>query len=284
MPAADAALILRDLRYPKQTRDLTLAGKKHINVLSDMMRRRQWRDWEKIDFARCGDKLVIINGHHRLGAQAASGARIKWIFVIHECASEEAVAALYYTFDTNVKPRTTEQILSVIGAAELLGVNKTTVTAVYGSVPLIMADFDFGRSADDSMIRRMADLRMEKVKALQGEAIAWEKATKKAPQMVRRRLITQGALAVALMCFKHQSTLAQSFWSGVSDDDGLMTGDARKTYLKYLLNNTGGGGSSYAIATATALAWNAWYDQRELRIIKMVADARFRIAGTPIGR
>lgn len=284
LTAAQAGAILRLTRYERQTRDLNPAGRDHILVLKDIMVRDQWRPFDKLDFANLDGKLILINGHHRLGAQAASGKVVTWMVVVHRCDSAQEVASLYYSFDTNVRGRSNQVILNAAGTADRLGLGKTITEALYRAAPVLAANFDFSRIALDPVVNRVVDRRIEIMAAFQREAQAWQDAIKKAPKIVKRPLLNQGAVAVAITTFKHCPEKAEPFWRGVADDNGLRKNDPRKTYLTAIQNSAATNGSGAYTARQAAVAWNAWYEGRSLSIIRIIENAPLRILGTPIGR
>lgn len=284
LSSAQAAMLIRECRYKHQSRDLTPGGVGHIRVLADMMRGNRWRRGEKIDFAKIGDKLIIVNGHHRLTASAKSGVAISWLTVIHECSSETEVDQLYCTFDTNIRVRHAANILSALDLAERIGITKGTATRLYNAVPLINSGFNFYTRNDD-ILARSIDLRAQYCTSLQREIIAWENATKPATKLVKTQLFSRGALAVAMLTFKHQPKIAAEFWGGVSRDSGLEVGDPRHTYLRYLRfefdnRNT----SADAQARYASVAWNAFYAGNSIKQMRYSDSAPIKIAGTPVGR
>lgn len=284
LTAKDAADIISACRYARQVRDLTAGGKDHARVLADIMKRGQWRPKDKLDFALLNGKYILINGHHRLTAQAMAGADIQWTVVIHDCVTEQDVSDLYYSFDTNLRIRSNANIIAATDIANIMGVTATTAEALYRAVPLIEADFDFSATARDPIMQRVIDRRLERMRSLQKEIRAWECATKGAPVIVKRRLSTQGALAVSLMTFRHQPNMAEQFWRGVAENDGLRKGDPRHTYLRVLNAEIGGKTStSEGPARGAATCWNAFYGRRQITMCK-TGDGPLRIAGTPIGR
>lgn len=284
LSAAEAAELLKKCRYARQVRDLTVGGKEHVRVLADIMKRGQWRPKDKLDFATLNGKYILINGHHRLTAQAAAGVEIEWTVVIHECEDEVAVADLYYSFDTNLRIRTNSNILAATGIAEAIGLGATAAEALYRAVPLIEAEFDFSRNSRDVVVQRVIDRRLERMRSFGGEARAWEAAIKGASSAVKKRLGTQGALAVALLTFRHRPSVADKFWRGVADNDGLRKGDPRHTYLRVLSAEIGvRGGTSEAAARNAATCWNAFFENRQITMVKG-GDGPIRIAGTPVGR
>jgi len=281
--AAQAALVLRECRYVRQTRDLRLGGQNQIKVLADIMRRNQWRSRDQMDFALLGGTLILLNGHHRLAAQSLCGAAIEWSVVIHPCDTDEDVEKLFYSFDTNVRIRSNATILSAANAADLMGVTATTAEALYRVAPLLAANFDFTRAALDPVVTRVVDRRIEIMKAVQAEALVWETAVKNAPKLVKKRLRTQGALAVALITLRHSRERALSFWSGVAENNGLFKGDPRHTYLAALMTENMGGSVQHTARQAVT-AWNKWYVDKPLTVIKYREDTPLRILGTPVGR
>lgn len=83
------------------------------------------------------------------------------------------------------------------------------------------------------------------------------------------------------MAFRHQPETAVSFWQGLSDNDGLRKGDARHTYLRLLSEPDGGRSTAENGARSAAVAWNAFFEGRQLTMIR-VMPGKFRIAGTVI--
>lgn len=282
LSAHDAGLLLDKCRYERQVRDLTVGGKKHVRVLADIMKRGAWRAKDKLDFAKVGSAYVLVNGHHRLTAQAVSGVDIEWTVVIHDCSDMGAVADLYYSFDTNLRIRSNHNILAATGIAEEMGMLPMAAEALYRAVPLIEANFDFSVAARDPIMERVIDRRLERMRSFQREALAFDKAITLAPATVKKRLRAQGPMAVALMAFRHQADLAADFWTGLAENDGLRKGDARHTYLRLLTSEIGNGGpTAEAGARAAATAWNAFFEGRQITIIKS-SSGKIRIAGTPI--
>jgi hypothetical protein len=280
----EAALLLAETRYERQTRDLTAAGSDHIAVLADIMSRGKWRRREKLDFARLHGRLILVNGHHRLGAQVQAGVPLEWTVVIHECGTEDEVADLYASFDTNVRARGVGTILDVSGQADKLDLTKSTATALYRAVPLIAMNFSFSIKDRSPVAHRVIDRRFAIMSAFKKEAKAWETATKAAPTLVKKRLSTQGALAVALMTFRHQPQSAAEFWGGVAENDGLRKGDPRHSYLAVLTGPSGmKDGSAATTAGYAAAGWNAFFEGRQNNYLKLTGAA-FRIAGTHVGR
>ncbi|MGR7993870.1 hypothetical protein [Xanthobacter sp. ZOL 2024] len=284
LTASQAAALIKMCRYEHQKRDLTAGGKEHIRVLADLMKRRQWREKDKIDFALFDGKYIILNGHHRLTAQALANVPIEWTIVVHVCQTAEEVAEFYYTFDTNLRVRSNANILGASDLAALIGVKPTAAEALWRAVPLLISNFDFNGSARDVLFTRVIDRRMEACKAYQREVIAWEDAISGGSLLIKKRLRAQGACAVALTAFRYHPVLADKFWRSVANNDGLSKGDPRHSYVRSLVEYSVKSGDATSTAWPAAICWNAFYAGRDLTAIRPGIQANFRIAGTPIGK
>lgn len=278
--ASEAALILDACRYP-QTRDLRVAGEDHKRVLAEIMRRGGWRTKDVIVFARMPEgRLLLLNGHHRLGGQALSGQTIEWMVVIHDCRTVEEAESLYYSFDTNVRMRTNETILSAVGFHEKLGVSKSFAEAGYRAAPFIASGFHFGKMGRDPLMNRIIDRRLETVMEYARELRLYEGAIINAPPTVKRRLMGAATAAVAMATLRYQPEKAFAFWNGIAENDGLAKGDPRHTYLTTVVNAPRGGTAVLAACLA-ALAWRHFYNGAKVYQLRVYETNQPVIAGTP---
>ncbi|WP_314188781.1 hypothetical protein [Paracoccus yeei] len=79
---SDAAAILENCSYDRQRKIDTM----HSETLREMMQRGAWLEKSQIDFGRMPDgKIWLVNGHHRLTAQARSGRSLLWAIAVHDC-------------------------------------------------------------------------------------------------------------------------------------------------------------------------------------------------------
>lgn len=275
---AQAGAVFRDLGYEKN-RDVERA-QKHVAILAETMRRGLWLPRDQIAFARLGDRLIMINGHHRMAAQAASGVDIEWSIVIYPCQDEAEVAAIYARFDTNVRKRSAENIMSAMGLADALGVSATIAYAVWKAAPTLANNMQAGRKGDDFLARNIADDRFSVAVGFAAEAKAFEAAIKGASGSCRIRLMSGSVTSVALVTLRVHPSEAMLFWRGIADNDGLRRGDPRATLRAWLLESSGRG-APQAIIYATARAWNAFAEGKDLNAIR-VTSTPIRIAGSSI--
>jgi hypothetical protein len=81
---------------------------------------------------------------------------------------------------------------------------------------------------------------------------------------------------------RYQPSSAEEFWGGMIMDDGLKANDPRKVLLRYL-NNKPANAARDDTKKATALAWNAFFVDRPLELLRPNQLKVFRIEGTPYG-
>jgi hypothetical protein len=280
LSASQAGVVIRECRYWHQTRDKYATGQAHVRNLCDYMRRGQWRKYDKIDFARLDGKLVLMNGHHRMQAQMMSGASIDWLIVIHDCSSKEEVDRLFTTFDTNLRKRGRGVILDAIDLSSKIGCDKQSIIALYEATKLLQCKF----GKRDLVFESSIDLRSDYCLTFKRELRAWETAVKPAATATKKRLREMPILAVAMLTFRDQPNDANEFWGGVAKDNGLLRGDPRQAFLRYLrYESENKSTDKHAPALYTAIAWNAWFEQRSLQQLKLMSKTQFFIAGCNIG-
>lgn len=271
------ALVLRLCEYEHQRK----INPRHIEVLSDLMARDQWGARSTLDFARLDNgRLVLVNGYHRAHAQVRTGKTIEWTVVIHDCETMEELGKLYYRFDTNALVRSESHILEGVEFAQENRIHRETASRLFKAIPFIAAGFSTKVSDRDLLTTKVIDRRLEMARQYAIAARAFEQCVRGTPATIKSKLFSRGCMSVALVTLRYQRSLAVDFWAGVAQNDGLRKGDPRQTLFNLLLQRTGKGNN---LAPA-AIAWNAYFNERELRIIKIPEDYRCHIDGTPFAK
>jgi hypothetical protein len=212
-----ARTVLEHCRYDRQ-RDETKA-KAHIAALAEQMRRGLWLPKTQIDFANVNGRKILVNGHHRMHAQIAAGTNIIWNVVVHDCADEAEVAALYWKFDTTVRKRTTSNLVRGIGLAEDLGIDKSWASALWGAAPALHLGLRFYRN-DGDRTALLPDERVAVCHAYASEALDYQEAAKKAILPVRMKLRTVSFIAPGLAVLKHDHSTACDSSTGCAKTTG----------------------------------------------------------------
>lgn len=275
---AQAKLVIDWCRYEFQ-RDESRAGG-HIATLAEDMRRGNWLPKSQLDFARLDGRLTLVNGHHRMRAQIESQADILWNIAIHECDSKAAVKSLYYRFDTNLRKRTAANIMGGIGFADEVGLKKDDASSLWKSAQVIADGMKLRQYINKQSNRALlTDERIAICHEFAAEAAAMGKFISLAPGHMRPKMRSVSTFSVALVTLKAEPEIANSFWKGLAEDDGLAKGDPRKTLLLDMQTRRGRAGLMASGMMAAARAWNAYRAGKELQIIKVTGHA-VRIEGT----
>lgn len=257
---------------------------RHVQVLSDIMKNGQWMAKDKIDFASINGDLILINGYHRMNAQAYSGVPIEWTVIIHHCANEQDVRSLYYKFDTNTKTRSGNQILDGVNFAEQYGLSRNMAQAVFRAVPFIAAGFSTSKNDHDHLTNKVMDRRLAMAATYANAARAYDQCIAKSAPGFKRKFLNGGFAAVALATLRYQPDMAMEFWTGVALNDGLRRGDPRQTLFNDMNSRAFNKGHASQGMVVPAAAWNAYYEGRNIKIIKVYDRTQVRIAGTPFDR
>lgn len=279
-----AKKIVSTMPYPFQDRHEKADGRAHIEVLAAIMKRGKWREKEKLDFATFNGKTYLLNGHHRLSAQFISGETIDWIVAVHSCRTFDEIKNLYHSFDTNVRMRTSRNVLAAHDMSEELGLGRNTTNSFFKCIPLLVVRFDFRRTEFNHIVDKLIDERLDAMRSYNAEAKLWETALVGTSDAIRKRLSNVGSMAVALTTFRHQPEMATKFWSAVAGNSGLNKGEPAHTYVNYILSNSSRKGGSEETARAAIHCWNAFFEGRSITSIRMRIGGALSIAGTDISR
>lgn len=272
---ARANAVFRQCRYERNRNENS--AKAHINALRREMEMGDWLPKQQIDFARLPDgKLILVNGHHRMVAQAESGVDIEWNVVIHDCADMEEVAGLFWRYDTVLRKRSMNNILDGVSASERLGLSKSAAKGLSSAAPFI----------DNGLRPPRAGTRIYTPSERLGlmgdwahETAVYDGCAAAADSKMRRKLFGAQVMAVALLTIRADEKSAREFWHGLAADDGLRKGDPRKTLSDFLRDTHAASTGLTATSVAVARAWNAWVAGKQLSMIR-VGRASVKVAGT----
>lgn len=281
---AQANAVLRECTYDRQRK----IDKMHVATLRELMQRGSWTPKDKLDFAVMMDgRLILVNGYHRMTAQAESGQNIEWTIATHLCRDLADVRGLYFKFDTNVHIRSENNILQGVGFGEQHGILTKTAKSLYRAAPIIASGMVVGSvsarggSIDDLRVQRIVDARLEFAEQFVAEAKAIEKLMKPADKRVAKKMMSSGFFATALVTMKHQPDQAYEFWGGLFLNDRLRRGDPRSTLHADMLTRDYKHGLMQQTVVVPTKAWNAFFENRDLKIIKVQQGQKFRLLGTP---
>lgn len=276
--AVEANQVLVHATYDRQRK----ISQDHVNVLADIMKRGQWEPKDKLDFALFKGELILVNGYHRMSAQVACGKTIEWTVVIHECRTLDQVRALYYKFDTNTRVRQGAQVLAGIDFAGKNDLPRQMASALFNAVPIIAAGFSKSIKDRDILANRVMDRRLDIAKQYVPAAKIYEECLRGLPVKLKAKFLSAGTTAVAVVTLKYQPMKALDFWMGTAANDGLRKGDPRLALYNDMIARQFNAGSAVQSVFSPAHAWNAFFEDRQLKLIKLSGyRTSVSIAGTP---
>lgn len=263
---AQANAVLTRYGYDRNRR----ISNEHVRTLAEMMRRGSWLPKDSISFARMPNgELVLVNGHHRMVAQIEAAASIMWNVVVHDCANDQEVAALYYRYDTNLRKRSDENILAAVGFAEGTGLNKDWRRAIWRAVPIIASGLQSSRRARSTLTAKITDDRLEVAQQYLPEGIILGDALKEMPIHLRRKMCSGPLTSTALIILRADPVNGREFLRTMAENDRLPRSDARSAFINWLAGYNLRGGAESSGTVALAKTWNAFVDGREMRIIRL---------------
>lgn len=255
-------------------------SERHVAVLTDLMKRGRWQSKSQIDFAVLNGRYILINGYHRAYAQVKSGKTITWSIALHEAKTEADLRSLYYAFDTNLRPRGSRDILKASEFGTLHGITGDLANSLYMAVPFIASRFAVAPKDKNYLATNQVDRRLE-IAGEYAKAAAKSGACLEGLPAHRKPKFKSGAVtAVAAITFRYQGVTAWEFWSGVAQNEGLKRGDPRLALCTDLMLRKVRGGSFDTFAPSI-IAWNAFFNERQLQQIKLLDAFTPIIDGTP---
>jgi len=267
-----AKRILDGANYDRQRKVRTDALRRAIT----MVKSDAFIEGLQIWFARCQGHLYLIDGQHRLSGVWLSGVERVFDIQIIACVDLDEVHANYIRFDRFGRRRSDAEVLTGIQLAHGLGIEKKMALAAWKAAAIIADNFPTKLSTATSNLPT-DEARADYVYGMSAEVVAYAEAVSYADCAIKLGMQVPGLVAVALLTYRDQPAKAKEFWEGVAMDDGLRRGDPRHTLVKSLRGRDMRGGHLGG-ARVAATAWNAFYEGRQLTVIKFIST-EVRIAG-----
>lgn len=252
----------------------------HVELMVHLMRANRWTPGSQIVFCDLGGRLFLTNGKHRMNAVKAAGVPQEFQVLIVKCNSMAEVEADYHRHDTVARKRSVPEILKSTEVGRNAGLPAKMLTSLYSAGLLLDRNLASTHYTTDPLSRDV-DARLQSVSNWMREAKSYAAMIANAPARQHGILCGAGVLCVALMTIRYRPELATLFWTGIADDDGLRKGDPRKTLLDDFDTRTNETNIRARMLPA-AIAWNAFYESRVLKIIKVLSNSVLRISGTPV--
>jgi len=216
----------------------------------------------------------IVNGNHTLEAVSYSGKPQTLVFIFLQVDTFAEAAAVYTSFDVH-KARTWTDALRATGKDQM-----PLASRVASAVKLIMSDFKYSPENVEANSSRAS--RFDAMDEYETAAGMLQDAIKGAPNLNQRIILRSAVMAVALETIRYQPSNGFEFWHAVAQDEGLVSGDARKALLRWLLSHPASKGSAtYLMSRACAHAWNAWWKNQSITVLRPSSAGKIVLLGTP---
>jgi hypothetical protein len=268
--------VLKECAYEHQRN----ISPRHVAILADLMKRGQWQPKSQIDFAVFRGHYILVNGYHRAHAQVQSGKTIEWTVALHPIKTENELRTLYFAFDTNVRARSAVDILGANEFGAVHGLPAEMAKSLYAAVPYIASRFNIRPQDRNFLVERQVDLRLQIASEYAKAAGRFSACIEGLPGVRKKKLMSGAVTAVAVITLRYQSDTAWQFWYGVAQNDGLKRGDPRHALVMDMLSRQGTANKTQAFAPPI-IAWNAYFNERELRLVKVMDSFKPVIDGTP---
>lgn len=259
------------------------SGRKELHVRR--IRNGSWNpDVSVIHIARLapGD-LRVVNGYHRLAAIADSSDPVMSRFVIIDVDDISDVKRLYAMFDDPMSTRSDGEVLDGAGVSEALGLGRMMAVAAFRAVTLLENDLEAIAHHSHHRLSAIRDResRIEAMADWAPEFREMQRISMLASSGIGRSLRTSAALASAAYTLRHQPVIAKEFWQGLAENDGLRRNDPRSRLIIEFSESAANKGSIRRGVQRIAVAWNAFYEGRDLTIIRCSEGGKIVFKGTP---
>ncbi|MFA5386773.1 MAG: hypothetical protein WC322_00040 [Candidatus Paceibacterota bacterium] len=279
-----AKRILDELNFPGQRKvsESRVYGHRYAIIKGD------WLEGHAITFAELPDgRVLLVDGQHRLTAISQSEASVPVTVRIVPVENIKEAQQFYTGFDQKNSVRTDKQILDAVEASRETGLTTRMTIALYAATPLLLNDLEpvsgYGMK-NKNLSLFMQHNRLAALHEWAKEARAYSVLIKPATKELASGLRLPGVMAVGLYTLRHQPAKAQEFWTGMANQDGLRKNDPRATLYRDILTRSLNMGSIRQRVQMPALAWNAWCEGRDLKIIKCIEGASLALWGTPLAK
>lgn len=228
--------------------------------------------------------MVLVNGQHRLHAFAALGVAVKTKLTLVPAKDLEEVRKLYGQYDLGISDRNEHELVKAAGLDEAIQVAPKTAEILVKAVAII----ENGMEPD---VRTSSNVRLKDFTYRSEKSIEWDREARDvqavmdlAEPALRQKLRRASTMAVMLYTLRHQREKALFFWRSMAENDGLPKRDPRNTLHIDLLTRPLASGNRRQGVQQASLAWNAWFQGRQLKIVKCITGAEVTIAGTPLAK
>lgn len=251
-----------------------------VQELAHLMSRGMFLEGSSITFGILNNRLHLVNGQHTLNAIVRFGQPVELNVQYYTVADEDELATLYTTQDCQL-PRSARDNILAHDLPTKFNLNTSNISKFRSGVNMIANEFESGSSRYKAAPgSRSFSIGRENMEDWLPEAQIYfnEILIGDVPQANYHSFRNATVVAVALLTLRHQPVVAREFWRGAVMDDGLRTGDPRRTLLMHLRDKRKR--SSNEDARCIATAWNAYFRGDTAQVLRLGSVNDLKVLGT----
>lgn len=264
----------------------------HVANLASEMVQGRFREKVQINFCRTGRGVYhLVNGQHTLSAIASCKLPQLLSVVVTDCADAAAVADEFARHDTHL----TRQLSDALVAHEMdqaLGVTRTELSWIAAACN--QYSYMKGENSRHGASRLTNDQKLQLIRQYGRLGADALRVISHASAIRNAYICRRTTLACVMHVYQWSPDACSRFYGDMALDDGLKTGDPRKTLLEYFRDRVTAGGAWTTVAVrkvtpdhyfvkAQAVAFNAFIADKTLKLIRFdkdVSEAKFVGPGT----
>ncbi len=241
----------------------------HVENLARAMQDGTFAPVSSIMFAVLKGVQCLINGQQTLSAIIKSKISQTLPVVFYEVDSDKEVAELYFRIDRQ-RQRNLGDSIRATDLPRETGLSPSVIKVTMSALRHMRGNFGTNREimrgvSDDDLVSWMPNWTWE-VNMVRNSIMP-------CGDINIRMIEQQAVLSVAMITMRYQTQKAREFWRQVAQDDGLQKYDPRKTIRNYLISiraayNQTKRVRAHEISRSVILAWNAYYEGRNLRYVQ----------------
>ncbi len=188
---------------------------------------------------------------------------------------------MYAQYDEPDSSRTDSEMLDGLHFAESLGVKKRIATAAFRAMSLLRSDLEPKGRASVADEARSRDGRLDEVTEWVDEIRQFSEIFDCADPALKPYLLAQGTMAPSLYLLRHQPVKAREFLFGLAKNDGLRRSDPRSRLISDFQTRGANKGNMRQGVVRMSIAWNAFWRNKDVQIIRVHDNAVIQFLGTP---
>lgn len=230
-----------------------------------------------LQFALTPERLVLIDGQHRLSAVVATGRPQRFYVIEHPVESDAEIDELYGILDTGMA-RQVRDAPQLLRYGDALGVQPKIRHALISAAHLLATGFS--PSSSSGRLVTPPSRRYQALHQFEGVIDEVVRLHGEAKQPHSQRLLIAGVMAVEMVTLRDQPKTAVPFWEKVARQAGYEVGDGEHHLVTFLNDPKTFRMPADRMARYVASAWNLAYAGETRRLFRTQQEPAIRIAGT----